>query len=129
MLKLVALLLAGLLLSVGNAPVAGAAIVGYDGTLSFQFRDLTPLEPRYVSTVDSGNLVGALLVLAEGASDVAQTALVDPRGARGLADAVAVLDQHLREHPGALEAYDFGAVEALLTLAVWRYANTRGWLE
>jgi hypothetical protein len=44
MLKLVALLLASLLLSVGNASVAGAAIVGYDGTLSFQFRNLTPLE-------------------------------------------------------------------------------------
>ncbi len=31
----------------------------------YDTRDVRPLEPRYVSTVDSGNLAGHLLVLAE----------------------------------------------------------------
>src|SRR3989441_13238435 len=32
----------------------------------YDTRTLAPLPPRYVSTVDSGNLAGALLALAEG---------------------------------------------------------------
>ena len=38
----------------------------------YDTQTLTPLEPRYVSTVDSGNLVGALMTLAVGCRRAAQ---------------------------------------------------------
>ncbi|HEX6900394.1 MAG TPA: glucoamylase family protein [Thermoanaerobaculia bacterium] len=55
---------------------------------------LSPLEPRYVSTVDSGNLAGALLVVARGCGELAAL----PPGPRpelwhGLADSVEVLGE------------------------------------
>ncbi len=53
--------------------------------------DLTALEPRYVSTVDSGNLAAALLVVARGLDDARHEGVPYPARARGLADTVAVL--------------------------------------
>ena len=53
--------------------------------------DLAPLEPRYVSTVDSGNLACALVALAAGCGDAARAPLLHPAGAAGLADALDVL--------------------------------------
>ncbi|HEU4455124.1 MAG TPA: glucoamylase family protein, partial [Longimicrobium sp.] len=52
--------------------------------------DLAPLEPRYVSTVDSGNLACALLALAAGCEDAAAAPVLHPQAARGLADALDV---------------------------------------
>ncbi len=45
---------------------------GHEGHLLnwYDTRSLAPLPPRYVSTVDSGNLVGALMTLAEGLRQV-----------------------------------------------------------
>jgi cyclic beta-1,2-glucan synthetase len=48
--------------------------------------DLRPLEPRYVSTVDSGNLAAALIVLRQGIRDVHRDPVLGPRLARGLED-------------------------------------------
>jgi cyclic beta-1,2-glucan synthetase len=55
--------------------------------------DLRPLEPRYVSTVDSGNLACALVALAAGCHDAARAPLLHPAGPAGLADALEVLAQ------------------------------------
>ena len=46
----------------------------------YDTRNLSPLLPRYVSTVDSGNLAGALLALAEGCRRLAasRTAACNP---------------------------------------------------
>ena len=54
-------------------------------------QDLAPLEPRYVSTVDSGNLAAALLVVARGLDDARHEGVPYPARARGIADTVAVL--------------------------------------
>jgi cyclic beta-1,2-glucan synthetase len=64
---------------------------------------LTPLEPRYISTVDSGNLAGALLAVARGCEEVAGS-LLEPQPAlrAGLSDTVAVL----AEVAGALAGED-----------------------
>ncbi|MBW3661191.1 MAG: DUF3131 domain-containing protein, partial [Gemmatimonadetes bacterium] len=51
---------------------------------------LEPLRPRYVSTVDSGNLAGHLWALAQGCRDLAAVPLVGPRALAGVADAVAL---------------------------------------
>jgi len=64
--------------------------------------NLAPLHPRYVSTVDSGNLAGALLIVAEGLRRIAgegqdETALCAAHG-----DAVALLARSL----GALARAD-----------------------
>ncbi len=52
---------------------------------------LAPLHPRYVSTVDSGNLAGALIALAQGLRDLVETP--QPAAARlhGVADAADML--------------------------------------
>jgi cyclic beta-1,2-glucan synthetase len=49
----------------------------------YDSRSLAPLPPRYVSTVDSGNLAGALICLAEGLGRLA--AAVDPGDGTGVA--------------------------------------------
>jgi cyclic beta-1,2-glucan synthetase len=56
---------------------------------------LTPLEPRYVSTVDSGNLAAALIVVARGCFEIAAAPTVRGERAAGIADAVAVLRETL----------------------------------
>jgi cyclic beta-1,2-glucan synthetase len=50
--------------------------------------DLRPLEPRYVSTVDSGNLAGDLCVLAVAARERDKRPFVDAEAARGIVDAL-----------------------------------------
>jgi cyclic beta-1,2-glucan synthetase len=48
----------------------------------YDIRTLTPLRPEYVSTVDSGNLVGCLLALSAGLAEMARA--VWPRGPKSL---------------------------------------------
>lgn len=82
----------------------------------YDTRDLTPLEPRYVSTVDSGNLAGALLALSEAVPELQEAPLARPEGARGLMDALEVLRSTVGRvavgNPGALVA-PLEQVEAL----------------
>ncbi|HZF09440.1 MAG TPA: glucoamylase family protein, partial [Thermoanaerobaculia bacterium] len=54
-------------------------------------REVRPLEPRYVSTVDSGNLAGHLLTLVEACRQLAQEPLFGPQTLHGIADAVALV--------------------------------------
>lgn len=51
-----------------------------------------PLLPRYVSTVDSGNLLSGLWVLAQGMKDVARGPLLGSTCLRGLSDTLAQLE-------------------------------------
>ncbi len=52
----------------------------------YDTRTLAPLTPRYVSTVDSGNLAGALLAMAEGLRQLTTTPQSEDQICRGLAD-------------------------------------------
>jgi cyclic beta-1,2-glucan synthetase len=56
---------------------------------------LAPLLPRYVSTVDSGNLAGALMALAEGLRALAGGDPVPPAPAAGLLDMAALVRREL----------------------------------
>jgi cyclic beta-1,2-glucan synthetase len=58
---------------------------------------LAPLEPRYVSTVDSGNLAGALVALAAGLRQAAQAPLDAAARCAGLADVVGLLRRALHD--------------------------------
>ncbi|MBI2806874.1 MAG: cyclic beta 1-2 glucan synthetase [Planctomycetes bacterium] len=57
----------------------------------YNTRSLKPLFPLYVSTVDSGNLAGHLLVLRSGMLELIETRLLRPRIFGGLRDTACVL--------------------------------------
>lgn len=58
---------------------------------------LQPLPPRYISTVDSGNLAGHLLTLRQGLLQLADAPVLAPQTFAGLADTLGVLEQAVRE--------------------------------
>ena len=57
---------------------------------------LRPLEPRYVSTVDSGNLAGLLLAVSNACRDLSQRALLGPAMLTGISDAVRLVEEAAR---------------------------------
>jgi hypothetical protein len=59
----------------------------------YDTQTLEPLGQRYVSTVDSGNLRGALLVMQAGLAEMRDRPLVGPRFAEGLHDTLEVLGE------------------------------------
>jgi cyclic beta-1,2-glucan synthetase len=52
----------------------------------YQTQTLQPLPPKYISTVDSGNLLGCLIALAHGLNEKAEEPLVRPAILLGLSD-------------------------------------------
>ena len=86
----------------------------YEGHLLnwYDTRTLEPLSPRYVSTVDSGNLLAALWVLQQGCGDILRAPLIGPRALRGLNDTRDVLEKACRDDPSASVALH--AVQRLL---------------
>jgi cyclic beta-1,2-glucan synthetase len=58
---------------------------------------LQPLQPTYVSTVDSGNLLGCFVALRQGLLEKAREPLVGPSLVSGLADTLAVLTETLHD--------------------------------
>ena len=52
---------------------------------------LAPLHPRYVSTVDSGNLAGALIALSQGLIQLEENPQTPAQRLAGLADAAGLL--------------------------------------
>ncbi len=57
----------------------------------YDTRDLHPLDPKYISSVDSGNLAGHVMALANGCHQRIQAPALDPRIFAGIEDAVALL--------------------------------------
>jgi len=90
----------------------------------YDTRTLDPLEPRYVSTVDSGNLAGHLITLQHACLERLDAPALDPRALQGIADSLALAKESLARTPSSarggtvtrrdLEAA-FHDVEALLT--------------
>jgi cyclic beta-1,2-glucan synthetase len=73
----------------------------------YDIETLTPLNPRYVSTVDSGNLLGALWTLRQGLESLASTPLLDRKALAGLCDTREVLRQvELEEQISSENAHD-----------------------
>ncbi len=67
----------------------------------YDTRTLQPLHPRYVSTVDSGNLVGSLLTLQAGLTELKDQLILPSSAFHGLQDTLRVLAQHV---PASLAA-------------------------
>jgi cyclic beta-1,2-glucan synthetase len=57
----------------------------------YDTRDLAPLSPRYVSTVDSGNLAACLLAVKQACPELARASVVGPARWEGLLDTLDVL--------------------------------------
>ena len=68
----------------------------------YDTQTLAPLEPRYVSTVDSGNLTGYLIVLQQGLLELTHAPLLHPHCLKGLADALDVLGEHSKSPPAVM---------------------------
>lgn len=59
-------------------------------------RDLRPLDPKYVSTVDSGNLAGHLLALGQAGKEIIDRPVLGPHILSGIADAVLLVRESAR---------------------------------
>lgn len=64
---------------------------------------LRPLHPLYISSVDSGNLCGALVVLREGLRELIEAPAIPARWREGLEDTLAVLREELADVPNRAE--------------------------
>ncbi len=62
--------------------------------------DLRPLDPRYISSVDSGNLAGHLLAFSNGCREIVSHPLADSSWQAGLEDALALTRESLAARPG-----------------------------
>src|SRR4029077_2173794 len=58
-------------------------------------RDLRPLEPKYVSSVDSGNLAGHLLALGNACREIVTRPVLAPQRTAGIEDLVAFILESL----------------------------------
>ena len=59
-------------------------------------RDLRPLEPKYISSVDSGNLAGHLITLANAFRETIGDPVVAPNWASGIQDAVSLTRESMQ---------------------------------
>jgi cyclic beta-1,2-glucan synthetase len=67
----------------------------------YDIQTLVPLEPRYVSTVDSGNLLAAFYSLDSGLTELARKPILDGRVFSGLEDTLEILSQSCRRESGS----------------------------
>ena len=65
----------------------------------YDTRTLQPLRPQYVSSVDSGNLAGALLTLQAGLAELKYQPAISARAIHGLGDTLRVLATHIAAAP------------------------------
>ncbi|QLC26483.1 cellobiose phosphorylase [Parasphingopyxis algicola] len=84
-----------------NALQSLARLERYRGHLFnwYDTQSLKPLEPRYVSTVDSGNLAVSLIAYAETLREAAESEILEPQQWSGLSDVLDLLDEAVRGLP------------------------------
>ena len=66
--------------------------------------DAKPLHPRYISTVDSGNLLGSLWTMARSMKELYRAPMFDGKSLRGLLDVLGLLESALGDDTAAFEA-------------------------
>ncbi|UCC82153.1 MAG: phosphorylase [Gemmatimonadota bacterium] len=101
----------------------------------YDTRNLHPLDPMYVSTVDSGNLAGHLIALAQSCRGLMHRSLPRPEILEGIGDALALLLESLEkaEHPGRTQTVTaeqlIEAAESLSTLLEDPPRSLPGWVR
>ena len=99
----------------------------------YDTRTLHPLEPKYVSSVDSGNLAGHLVALGNGCRELIQQSPVDGDLFAGIDDAIALLREALADIPDQQETHTVTrkqlsqAVDVLGTSLLSRPVDAAGW--
>lgn len=94
----------------------------------YALQTLSALEPRYVSTVDSGNLVGCLIALEQGLEEILETPVSTTKLRHGLIDLLEETSSTTRRVLGD----ETGTVEVLIAKLkqdVKRCANDERWSE
>ena len=71
----------------------------------YETRNLRPLDPKYVSTVDSGNLAGHLIAFGNACHEIIDRPIADPIWLSGIEDAVALTRESLPALAGDLRAH------------------------
>ena len=91
---------------VGNTLTSMEKLERYHGHLYnwYDTRTLQPLLPRYVSSVDSGNLAGCLLTLQAGLAEMRHQPVLSTNAWQGLHDTLRVLDEQLPATPELTES-------------------------
>src|SRR5207253_6414999 len=79
----------------------------------YDLSTLEPLRPRYVSAVDSGNLLASLWTFQTSCDELAARPLLDESALRGIADTLSVLRQITPNHKEAERPLAFLRLEGL----------------
>lgn len=89
----------------------------------YDTRTLQTLVPRYVSTVDSGNLLASLWTLAQGYREIPSRPIIGPEALRGLADTLALVPILERSASDLLRSVDDGRVHDIAGDLARLFAN------
>ena len=97
-------------------------------------RDGRPLEPRYVSSVDSGNLAGALVALGNACREMIAQPVIGAAALDGIADAALLVRDAAHGSDGARAGLAArrrldDAIEVVVTLAARRPEPPADWAE
>jgi len=84
----------------------------------YETKNLEPLLPQYVSTVDSGNLAGCLLALEKGCRDAADGDAIRAQAWLGLADSLDLVDEIVTSIGARVEPAKLGRVGAASAIAL-----------
>ena len=101
----------------------------------YDTRDLRPLDPVYVSTVDSGNLAGHLIAVAQACRELVHRPLFGPEILEGMRDALELLleaeeqAEHPRRAQTVTEAHLYEATEAVWTVLEDPPTSLPGWVD
>ncbi|MEL6205413.1 MAG: glucoamylase family protein [Pseudomonadota bacterium] len=93
----------------------------------FDTRTLASLEPRYISTVDSGNLAVALLTLREGLIEAANGPALSPALWDGLVDTLGLLAEALEVLPDELSRPLMAQIDTIAVTSATRRGDPRKW--
>ena len=101
---------------VGNTLASMEKLERYRGHLYnwYDTRTLQPLQPRYVSSVDSGNLAGCLLTLQAGLAEMKHQPVLPANAWQGLQDTLRVLAERLPAAPVPELAKEIGLLRDAL---------------
>ena len=83
----------------------------------YDTRSLQTLHPQYVSSVDSGNLAGALLTLQAGLAELKNQPVLSPNALQGLQDTLQVLAEHVAPSPAEHLAQKIRLLQDMLSTA------------
>ncbi|WHZ13657.1 MAG: Cyclic beta-1,2-glucan synthase [Nitrospira sp.] len=101
----------------------------------YDTRTLHPLDPKYVSSVDSGNLAGHLLVLGNGCRELIQQSPLDGDLFAGIDDAILLLRDALADLPDERQTHTVTrkhlsqAVDGLAMSLLSRPVDAAGWTD